>query len=124
MRVSGNVKFAAVSGNKGIPAHKALRGEAEIKLPEDVVESFRKELCTLLDEGRSRRDILGQEIKIFEQFMADASASHAEEEMDQLYKPQLPAACKILSGVVDKPGGIAGHGVHDCPERRLDLLWE
>lgn len=77
LRVSGNVKFAAVSGNKGIPAHKALRGEAEIKLPEDVVESFRKELCALLDEGGSRGDILGQEIKIFQQFMVDASASHA-----------------------------------------------
>ena len=56
--------------------------------------------------------------------MADAAASHAEEEMDQLYKPQLPVTCKILSGVFDKPGGVAGHGVHDCPERRPDLLWE
>ena len=56
--------------------------------------------------------------------MADAAASHAEEEMDQLYKPQLPVPCKILSGVFNKLGSVAGHGIHDCPECGLDLLWE
>ncbi len=32
--------------------------------------------------------------------MADAAASHAEEEMDQLYKPHLPVTCKILFSVM------------------------
>ena len=34
--------------------------------------------------------------------MVDAAASHAEEEMDQLDKPQLPVTGKILSRVFDK----------------------
>ncbi len=122
--VPGNVKFAAVRGNEGIPAHKAFWREAEVELAEDVPESFRKELGALLDESGSSRDFIRQEIKIFEQFMADAAASHGEKETDQLYKPQLPVPCKILSGVFNKLGSVAGHGIHDCPECGLDLLWE
>ncbi len=122
--IAGNVKFASVCGNKGILAHKPFRREEEIKLAEDVVEGFGKKLCPLPDEGRSSGNIIGQEIKIFQQFMADAAAFHAEEEMDQLNKPQFPVTCKILSRVFDKWGNVAGHGVHDCPERGLDLLWE
>lgn len=34
--------------------------------------------------------------------MVDAAASHAEEEMDQLDKPQLPVTGKILFRVFDK----------------------
>lgn len=77
-----NVKFAAVRGNEGILRHKPLCLESEIKLPEDVPESFREELCPLPDEGGSRRDLIRKEIKIFQQFMADAAAFHAEEEVD------------------------------------------
>ncbi len=85
--VTGNVESASVCGNKGISAHKPICGEAEVKLPEDVLESFREEFCPLLYEGRSRGDFIRQEIEIFQQFMADAAAPHAEEEMDELYKP-------------------------------------
>lgn len=100
--VACNVKFTSVSGNEGIFAHKALSGEAEVKLPEDMVESFGKKLCPLLDECGSSRNFIGQIIKIFEQFMVDAAALHTEEEMDQLDKPQLPVTGKILFRVFDK----------------------
>lgn len=70
----------------------------EVKLPEDVAEGFWEEFCPLLNEGGSRRDFIRQEIKIFQQFMADAAAFHAEEEMDQLDKPQPAVTGKILSG--------------------------
>ncbi len=62
--------------------------------------------------------------KIFQQFMVDASASRAEEEMDQLYKPRFPAVGKILSGVSDELGSVARHVIHDCPECGFELLWE
>ena len=42
--VFGNVKFAPVSGNKGIPAYKALRREAEVKVFGNVVESYWEKL--------------------------------------------------------------------------------
>lgn len=122
--VACNVKFTSVSGNEGIFAHKALSGEAEVKLPEDMVESFGKKLCPLLDECGSSRNFIGQIIKIFEQFMVDAAALHTEEEMDQLDKPQLPVTGKILFRVFDKLGSIAGHVIHDRPERGFDLLRE
>ena len=57
--VACNVKFTSVSGNEGIFAHKALSGEAEVKLPEDMVESFGKKLCPLLDECGSSRNFIG-----------------------------------------------------------------
>lgn len=100
--VACNVKLTSVRGNEGIPAPKPLWWEPEVKLRKDVVESFRKEFSPLPDEGGSSRDFIGQEIKIFQQFMVDAAASHAEEEMDQLDKPQLPVTGKILSRVFDK----------------------
>lgn len=100
--VACNVKLTSVRGNEGIPAPKPLCGEPEVKLRKDVVESFRKEFGPLPEEGGSSRDFIGQEIKIFQQFMVDAAASHAEEEMDQLDKPQLPVTGKILSRVFDK----------------------
>lgn len=56
--------------------------------------------------------------------MVDAAAFHAEEERNQLYKPQFAVTCKILAGVFDKQGSVAGHGVHNCPESGLNLLWE
>lgn len=62
-------------------------GGTEVKLPEDVAESFWEEFSALLDEGGSRWNIIGQEIKIFQQFMFDAAAFHAEEETDQLSPP-------------------------------------
>ncbi len=119
-----NVKSASVCGNEGIPAHKPLCRETEVEPPEDVPESFREELCPLLDESGSRGDLIGQETKMFQQFMADAATFHAEKEMDQLYKPQFPVTGKVLSWVFDKLGSVAGHVVHDRPERGLDLLWE
>ena len=124
LRVSGNVKLTSDCGNEGISAHKPFRREAEAKLPEDVPESLREKVCLLLDEGGSRWDFFGQEIKIFQQFMVDASASRAEEEMDQLYKPRFPAVGKILSGVSDELGSVARHVIHDCPECGFELLWE
>ena len=63
-------------------------------------------------------------ILIFEQFMVDTAAPHAEKEMDEMYKPKLAATGKILLRVFDELGGIAGHVVHDCPEGGLDLLRE
>lgn len=120
--IAGNVKFASVSGNEGIPAHKPFWWETEVKLAEDVAEGFREKFCTLLDEGGRGRDLIGQEIEIFQQFMPDAAAFHAEEEMDQLYESKFAVTGKILAGVFDKPGSIAGHGVHDCPKCGLDLL--
>ena len=80
--IACNVKFAAVRSNEGILPHKSLSWESEIKLTENVPESLWEELCPLLNERGSRRDFIGKEIKIFQQFMADASAFHAEEEMD------------------------------------------
>ena len=56
--------------------------------------------------------------------MADAAAFHAEEEVEQLYKPQLSITRKILSRVFDKLRDVAGHGINDSPESRFDLLWE
>lgn len=85
--VACNVKFTSVRGNEGIPAPKPLCGEPEVKLRKDVVESFRKEFGPLPEEGGSSRDFIGQEIKIFQQFMFDAAAFHAEEETDQLSPP-------------------------------------
>ena len=38
----------------------------------------------LPDDGGSGGDYIGQEIKIFQQFMADATAFHAKEEINQL----------------------------------------
>ena len=122
--VSGNVKFAPVSGNEGIPAHKTPGRETEVKVFENVTESFWEKLSPLLNEGGSSGDFLRQEIKIFQQFMIDTSAFHAEEEMDELDKPQFPVTGKILFGVFDKAGRVAGHVVHDCPECGLNLLWE
>ncbi|EEQ59563.1 hypothetical protein CBFG_03273 [Clostridiales bacterium 1_7_47FAA] len=57
--IAGNVKFTTIRGNKGILPHKPLYRETEIKLPKDVLESFRKELCLLLDEGGSNGDFVG-----------------------------------------------------------------
>ena len=85
--VAGNVKFASVCGNEGIPAHKPFWQEAKVKMAKDVPERFREEFCPLLDKSESSRDLVGQEIKIFQQFMSDAAAFHAEEETDQLYPP-------------------------------------
>lgn len=99
-------------------------GGTEVKLPEDVAESFWEEFSALLDEGGSRWNIIGQEIKIFQQFMVDASASYAEEETEQLDKPQLPVTGKIFSRVFNKLGSVTGHVIHDCPESGLDLLSE
>ena len=56
--------------------------------------------------------------------MADAAASHAEEEADQLYKAHLAIAGKVLSRVFDKLGSVTGHSVHDCPKCGFDLLRE
>ena len=56
--------------------------------------------------------------------MTDAATFHAEEEMNELNKPQLAVASKILTRVFDKPGRVACHGVHDCPEGGFDLLRE
>ena len=64
--VACNVKFAAVRSNEGILSHKPLCREPEIKLPEDVPEGFREELCPLLDEGGSRGDFIWEKIKIFQ----------------------------------------------------------
>ena len=85
--VAGNVKFASVRGNEGIPAHKPFWQEAKVKMAKDVPERFREEFCPLLDKSESSRDLVGQEIKIFQQFMFDAAAFHAEEETDQLSPP-------------------------------------
>ena len=117
-----DIKFASVCGNKGIFPLKSLCGEPEIKLPEDVPESLREKLCPLLDEGGGGWCLIGVEIEVFQQFMADAAALHAEAETDELYKPQFAFARKILSGIFDKRCKIAGHGVHDRPEGGLDFL--
>lgn len=122
--IAGNIKFAPVRSNEGILSHKPAWREAEVELGEDVAEGFREELGPLLDEGRSRGDLLGKEIKIFEQFMADTAAPHAEKEMDDLDKVQLAATGKILFRVFDERGSVAGHGIHNCPESGLDLLRE
>ena len=87
MGAACNVEFASISGNEGIPAHKPFGRKTEVKLPKDVVESFCEEFSPLLDEGGSSGNFIGQEIEIFQQFMADAAAFHAEEEMDELYEP-------------------------------------
>lgn len=65
-RVPGNVKFTAVYGNEGILAPKPFRRETKVKLREDMSEGFGKELGPLLDEGGSRGDFIGKEIKIFQ----------------------------------------------------------
>ena len=85
--VSGNVKFAPVSGNEGIPAHNTPGRETEVKVFENVTESFREKLGPLLNECGSGGDFPGQEIEIFQQFMVDTAAFHAEEETDQLSPP-------------------------------------
>lgn len=65
-RVPGNVKFTAVYGNEGILAPKPFCRETKVKLREDMSEGFGKELGPLLDEGGSRGDFIGKEIKIFQ----------------------------------------------------------
>ena len=122
--VARNVKFASVCGNERILSPKSFCWKTEIKLCEDMPKGFRKEFSPLLDEGGSRGDFVGKEIKIFQKFMTDTAAFHAEEEMNQLNKPQLAVASKILTRVFDKLGRVAGHGIHDCPESGFDLLWE
>ena len=96
--VAGNVKFASVRGNEGIPAHKPFLQEAKVKMAKDVPERFREEFCPLLDKSESSRDLVGQEIKIFQQFMFDAAAFHAEEETDQLSPPNFRSRVKSLPG--------------------------
>ena len=68
----------------------------EIKLPEE--EGFWEEFCPLLNKGGSRRDFIRQEIKILHQFIIDAATFHAEEEMNQLDKPQLAVTVKSFWG--------------------------
>lgn len=67
-------------------------------MAKDVPERFREEFCPLLDKSESSRDLVGQEIKIFQQFMFDAAAFHAEEEMDQLPPPNFRSRVKSLPG--------------------------
>ena len=62
LRVARNVKFAAVRDNEGILSHNSLCGKAEVKLPEDMPESFREEFGPLLDESGSRGNLIRQEI--------------------------------------------------------------
>ena len=96
--VAGNVKLTSVRGNEGIPAHKPFWQEAKVKMAKDVPERFREEFCPLLDKSESSRDLVGQEIKIFQQFMFDAAAFHAEEETDQLSPPNFRSRVKSLPG--------------------------
>ena len=64
--VACNVKFASVYGNERILSPKSFCWETEIKLSEDMPKGFRKEFCPLLNEGGSRGDFIGKEIKIFQ----------------------------------------------------------
>ena len=57
-------------------------------------------------------------------FMVDTAAFHGEEELDERNKPQLAVTWKILSGIFDEAARGVGHGIYDCPESGLNLLWE
>ena len=100
--ITGNIKFTAISGDKGIFPDKAPAREAEIELFKEIPESLREKLCPLLDESRGGRGLIRIKIKIFQQFMADASAFHTETEMDHLNESDLTVTREILSGILNK----------------------
>lgn len=56
--------------------------------------------------------------------MIDAAALHREKETDELSKAQFTVTGKVLFGVFNETGSVAGHGVDDRPKGGLDLLRE
>ena len=107
--VTRDIKFTAVCSNEGIVPQKTFCGELKIQLSEDVVESLREKLGPLLDKGRGSGGFIRIEIEIFQQLMVNTAALHAEQKTEQLYKPQSALTGKILSGIFDKRGNVAGH---------------
>lgn len=63
--VAGNIKLASICDNERILTHKLFWQKVEVQLAKEVLERFGEEFCSLLDEGGSSRNLVGQEIKIF-----------------------------------------------------------